>query len=103
MSLNYVAVLAVSMIAGGLSAFVVGLLAGRLCLTLPKRIVWALSAMVWVLAIMTVYSILTVQLSVLLDPIVFACVLLVTCVSARWAYRFSSSRAQQHRGDAPLR
>ena len=97
MSFNYAAVLAVSMVAGGLSAFVAGLLTGRLYMSLPKWTVWALGAAVWVLAIVTVYSILTIQLSILLDPIVFACVLLVTYVSARWGYWFSSSRAHTGR------
>ena len=92
MSFNYLAVLTVSLIVAGLSAFVVGLLAGRLSVKLSKRTVWVLSAIVWVLAIMAVYSMLTIQLSILLDPIVFACVLSVTYVSARYGYRFSNSR-----------
>jgi len=94
---NFVAVLTVSMIAAGLSALVVGLLAGKLPIALPKSTIWALGAAVWVVAIVTVYSILTIQLSVLLDPIVSACVLLVTYVSARWGCRFSSSRAHAGR------
>ena len=93
MTFNYVAVLAISVIVGGMSVSVVGMLAGRLSLALPKWIVWALSTVVWILAIATVYSILAIQVTILLDPIVFACVLSVTYVCARWGYRLSSSRA----------
>ena len=90
-SFNYVAVLAVSVVISGLSAFVVGLLAHRLSTKLEKRVVWAFSATVWVAAVMAVYSALMIQLNILLDPIVFTCVVLVTYVSARTGYRSSSS------------
>lgn len=93
MSLNYVAVLALSVVVAGLSAFVVGLLAGKLSVTHPKRAVWALGAVAWTLTIVAVYSVLRIQFSILLDSIVFACVLSVTYVSARSGYRFSSSTA----------
>jgi hypothetical protein len=81
--LALVPVLALSVIAGGGVVSVVGLLAGRVCTTHSPYVVWTLSSMIWVLAMVVIYFILGLPLTLLfLSPVLF-CVLPVAYLFTR--------------------
>jgi hypothetical protein len=92
--LALVPVLAVSAAAGGVLAFLVGILTHRLCITYSPYAAWTLGAITWILAMFAVYAILTFPPSTLLQPTVFFPVLPVVYLSARLGYGFSESRTQ---------